>query len=77
MHTRISKPLWQLLIEDHPRSLRILTAKQRMELEKQMIADMKQSKGSIAPGITQGAVRPSQRKPAMNVCVPDAISSFS
>ncbi len=49
MHTRKSKPLWQLLIESHPRSLRILTAEQRMELEKQMIADINQSQPSIDP----------------------------
>ena len=52
MHTRISKPLWQLLIDDHPRSLRILTAEQRIELEKQMIADMKQLQPSIKPNWT-------------------------
>lgn len=47
MHSRISKPLWQLLIEDHPSSLRILPAKQRIELERQMIDDINQSKASI------------------------------
>jgi len=43
----ISKPLWQLLIEDHPRSLRILPAKQKMELERQMIDDINQSQAPI------------------------------
>jgi len=47
MQSRIPKPLWQLLIENHPRSLRILSARQRIELERQMIADMNQSQSSI------------------------------
>lgn len=40
MRDRISKPLWQMMIEDHPAALRLLTKEKRLQLEKQMFDEM-------------------------------------